>query len=256
MHVTWANQSIAHNTLTVDEVAQEPQGTSLSVFAAERGDQRVFGVLRLFHAGNLLRAVRATCDTAYPGVSMDRTLCLVGRYVLDVFRARSDADHTYDLAFHGRGDVGTKAPLKPAEALTAHGYAHLTRVRRGMPGEPLFRADFRAGERSLLLMQAQPAGGEVILAKDPDRGTPTSCCIARRRGKDTLYVTVLEPYTSAPTVRGISVESGDAAVTVSVEHASGKDVFTLANAVDGRITLRRIDAAGQARSEQTGPGSQ
>ncbi|HOQ27408.1 MAG TPA: heparinase II/III family protein [Armatimonadota bacterium] len=255
MHVTWANQSIAHNTLTVDEVAQEPQGTSLSVFAAERGDQRVFGVLRLFHPGNLLRAARATCDTAYPGVSMDRTLCLVGSYVLDVFRARSDAEHTYDLAFHGLGDVSTEAPLKPAETFTATGYAHLTRVRRGVPGGSSFRADFRAGERALLLMQAQPAGAEVILAKDPDRGTPTSCCIARRRGKNALYVTVLEPYTSAPTVRNLSVESGDSAVTVTVEHASGKDLFALENALDGRITLRRIDATGQARSEQTGPGS-
>ena len=104
-------------------------------------------------------------------------------------------------------------------------------------------------------MQAQPAGAEVILAKDPDRGTPTSCCIARRRGKNALYVTVLEPYTSAPTVRNLSVESGDSAVTVTVEHASGKDLFALENALDGRITLRRIDATGQARSEQTGPGS-
>ncbi len=51
MHLTWANQSIAHNTLTVDEVAQAPQGKSKSIWAGERGDQRVFGVLRLFHPG-------------------------------------------------------------------------------------------------------------------------------------------------------------------------------------------------------------
>ncbi len=50
-HLTWANQTVAHNTMVVDEISQQPQGESKSIWAAERGTQRVFGVLRTFHPG-------------------------------------------------------------------------------------------------------------------------------------------------------------------------------------------------------------
>lgn len=251
MHVTWANQTIAHNTLTVDEVSQEPQGTSTGVFQAEKGDQRVFGVLRLFHPGTRAKVVRATCDTAYEGVTMDRTLCVVGPYVLDLFRARSDQEHTYDLALHGPGEVRSEASLALVKGpLAARGYNHLTQVRQGQPPAGTFRADFRREKNALLLLQAHPAGGEILLARDPARGAATSACIARRRGREAVYVTVLEPYADAPTVRALSTTQEGDRLTVVVEHANGTDTFSLADAVDGPVVIRRTGADGQPIFEE------
>jgi len=239
-HVTWARQTIAHNTLCVDEVSQEPQKQSTATFAGEKGDQRVYGVLRQFEQGGRLKAVRATCDTIYDGVHVDRTLCLVGSYLVDVMRVTADAEHTFDLPLHGPGSVSTQAVLgaveeRPFEAL---GYRHLTAVRRGPVPGGLFRADFTRDGRHLLLLQVAPEGAEVILAEDPARGNDprTSCCISRRRGKATTYVTVLQPYRSEPTVQLLSVE-GEGDLTVKVTTNVGEDVLALPEALDGEVRL-------------------
>lgn len=253
MHLTWANQTIAHNTLTVDEVAQEPQGMSESIFASERGEQRVFGVLRMLHAGAHMKAVRATTDTAYPGVVMDRTLCLVGPYALDVFRVRAQQERLLDLALHGLGEVSTQASLEARGdgVFEARGYAHLTEVRQGRPPAGMFRADFREGERAVQVLQVQPEGGEVILARTPTRGGSRSVFIARRHAAEATFVTVLEPYTSQPAVAGLEAEAAEGVVTVTVRHAGGTDRFALDDALDGAVRLVRLDAAGAVRAEET-----
>lgn len=253
VQLTWANQTIAHNTVTVDEVAQEPQGMSDSIFAAERGDQRVFGVLRMFHPGDQMKAVRATTDTAYPGVMLDRTLCLVGPYALDVFRVSAGDERLLDLALHGLGEVSTQADLEARgdDVFEARGYAHLADVRQGRPPAGMFRADFREGERAVQVLHVQPEGGEVILARTPTRGGPRSVLIVRRHAAEATFVTVLEPYTAQPTVGVVEAEAADGVMTVTVRHAGGTDRFALDNALDGAVRLWRLDAAGAVRAEET-----
>lgn len=246
MHLTWANTTIAHNTMTVDETSQQPQDNSRSIWAGERGSQRVFGVLRLFHSGKHLKAVRATCDTAYPGVMLDRTLCLVGPYVLDVFRVSSSTEHTLDWAFHGLGKVssGEKLEALVKTPFTTRGYSHLTQVRRGFPEAGTVRARFSTKGASLLLLHVQPAGGEIALAEDPARSpsSATSCFIARRRGRDAVFVSLLEPFTAEPTVRRVAASGRQGAVAVVVQYEGGEDRFTLADAVDGTVTVSREGA--------------
>ena len=257
MHLTWANQTVAHNTLTVDEISQQPQGTSKSIFAGERGSQRVFGVLRLFHPGERLKAVRATCDNAYPGVAMDRTLCLVGDYVLDVFRVSSDADHTYDLALHGPGRVTADAPTEALEPnpFEAMGYSHLTDLRRATPHTPTFHATFSHGSRSVSALHVTPQDAEVFLAKDPDRGAPVSSMLSRRRGKTATYVTVLEPCSGDPSVLSLATGRSGESLTVSVKAAAHEDRFRLQDAVEGSIHVERRDAEGHEQwQEETSAG--
>ena len=241
MHLTWANTTIAHNTVAVDETSQQPQGNSRSIWAGERGSQRVFGVLRLFHSGRHMKAARATCDTAYPGVGLDRTLCLVGGYVLDVFRVSSSEEHTFDWAFHGLGNVSTSAELEPvAKApLSARGYSHLTQIRRGSPEAGTVRARFATKRGSLQLLHLQPGVGEIILAKDPARSpsSATSCFVARRQGRNALFVSVLEPFPAQPTVRSVAMFDRDETIEVIVLREDGEDRFMLPDAVDGTVTV-------------------
>ena len=251
MHLTWANQTIAHNTLTVDEVAQNPQGMSDRIWTGE-GDTRVFGVQHLFDPGERLKAARFTCDTAYDGVTMDRTVCLVGGppgsgYLVDVFSATSADEHLYDLPLHGPGAVAVDAPMEalPEGALSARGYAHLANARAAQAPE-LLRATFQRDETSLLMLQAPPEGAQVIAAEDPVRSgnAPTSCVISRVRGREATWVSVLEPFAGAPAITDLSVEETDDGLRVVVTHDGGADELTVPEDEGTAVVLRQM-AAGE-----------
>lgn len=257
MHLTWANQTIAHNTLTVDETAQRPQGTSDSIWASEaRQDHRVSGDLALFHPGKALKVVRTRCDTAYPGVEMDRTLCLVGPYVLDVFRCRSRENHTYDLAFHGEGKLDTGGPL-PGETpvrFTKRGYAHLKDVRRVGFESGVAKADFLCGEKKSVRMSAVSPGpgAELYLAQAPVKGSgERSTVFVRQRGRDAIFVSVLEPHRGGPEATGVAVRRESQALVVEVERVEGIDRFTLEDALSGSVSLERQDKAGKKVAGET-----
>lgn len=237
MHLTWANQTIAHNTLTVDEVSQYPQGSSNSIWASER-EHEVTGVLRRYQSDDHLRLVRVTCDTAYAGVLMDRTLILADRYLLDVFRATSDEEHTYDLALHGVGEITTDFATEAAPQgwLSARGYSHLTGVRRS-PAPDLLRARFHDADGGTLVLQRPPMGATAITAADPVRRgeAPTSVLISRCQGSAATWVTVVEPYTGAPTVTGLQVERTAEGVGITVTHAEGAERYEVADDPDGAV---------------------
>ncbi len=255
MHLTWANQTIAHNTLTVDEVAQNPQGMSDSIWAGE-GDTRVFGEQHLFHPGEHLNAARFTCDTAYDGVSMERGVYLVGEYLVDIFRATSADQHLYDLPLHGPGQVTVDAALQalPEGALTARGYEHLANVRACAAPE-LLRATFSGEEGALLMLQRPPQGAQVIAAEDPRKsGSRTPCVISRVEGTEATWVSVLEPFADEPTVTDLSVAREGENLLVRVTHREGADELTVPTAVDRPVILRRMGQDGEGVAEEVAEG--
>jgi len=132
----------------------------------------------------------------------------------------------------------------------------LTAIRRGTPPAGTFQADFTEGENSLRLLQVQPDGGELILAKDPKKKADTSVCIARRRATASRWVTVLEPHKGTPRVTAVSAGEEDGALIVTVTHRDGLDTFTIDADPDGEIELVREGPAGAVIvSEQARAGS-
>jgi hypothetical protein len=238
---------VAHNTVSLDEVAQAPQGVSKSIWAGEGADRRVSGTLRLFHSGRHLKAVRATCDSAYPGTVLDRTVCLVEPYLLDVYRVSSAEEHTIDLPLHGRGELtadGTVVAVResPFKGL---GYDHLQGLRQARP-ETLVRARFTDGERQLNVLQNIPEGGEVFLARDPSKGTEvTSCLLARRRGRTAQFVTVLSAVKGGEPVRDVVAREIKGETWVEIAHSQGTDRLVLPHRLDGAIRLERLDRSGK-----------
>lgn len=248
MHVTWANQTMAHNTLTVDEVAQWPQLTSDKVWVGESGDRRAFGVLRLFHAGKLFQAVRATCDTVYDGVMMDRSLALRPYGLIDVFRATAEQEHTYDLALHGEGKF-SELEGNPAESripqpakLTGSpfhglGYNHLQNLR-GLEPQTTFRATFTTGDKHVQVRGATLLPGRVYFADDPAKGNhATACILARQQGRSGTWVSVIAPYRDTVPVNDLAVRALDGGLLVTVTHAGGTDRLVFPDALDGSIKL-------------------
>jgi hypothetical protein len=120
---SWCKQSIAHNTVTVDEKSQNP----------------ATGYCAWFGVNPKVQAACVGTDDAYGGIRLERMVGLTDRYILDCYRAVSDHQHTYDWALHIRG----QSPLTPDfSALkmglgTGDGYPHLEKVftRKGLsPG--------------------------------------------------------------------------------------------------------------------------
>jgi hypothetical protein len=183
----WHWTTLSHNTLTVDETSQRYMGHWPHNQPA-RADQTVYGP-----AGNM-GVERAWSDSAYPGVTMDRSICLTGEYVADLFGAFSDTPHTYDLAWHIRGEPSSDLPFadQPFPEPAPNGYNAFTRVRRAAPISDPWSVAFGSGSRSARLTVAGGRATEPILGEggvyadwEGSRGTlslaPTSSAAITRR---------------------------------------------------------------------------
>ncbi|MFQ5809223.1 MAG: heparinase II/III family protein, partial [Armatimonadota bacterium] len=114
-HRDWTRPSIAHWTLSVDMHEQAP----------------TTGKLLAFYDAGRVKVMRGVSDGAYAGVGLDRTLVQMPGYIADIYRAWSNAEHTYDypLCFRGTLDAmdGVKPRgLKPLGPPTTRGYKHIT----------------------------------------------------------------------------------------------------------------------------------
>ncbi|MGD1844681.1 MAG: heparinase II/III family protein, partial [Salibacteraceae bacterium] len=132
----YAQTTIAHNTLVVDQMPQH--GGKVKVADAAHPWQ----VFEYFSDG--IQAVAAADTTAYPGVALQRTVALVQveqhTFLIDIYQARSAQMHTYDLPFHYHTQRIHLSPEVPqATALLqplgeAQGYQYLWHLGTGEPG--------------------------------------------------------------------------------------------------------------------------
>ena len=126
---SWAKQTIAHNALVVDE-------RSHFDFDEVEADKHAPAQLYYSDAPGL-QVSSASIDTAYPGVTMTRTLVmpsvpgLENPLVLDLVRAESETSHLYDLPVHFNGhimehDLQAESFVAARPVLgTDHGYQHI-----------------------------------------------------------------------------------------------------------------------------------
>lgn len=99
----FAKQTIAHNTLVVDETSHFEGDT-------ETGNKHA-PKLGVFANNDNLKITTAEIDTAYADVSLRRTMAMVRDdafsrpIVIDLSKAQSNAAHQYDLPFHYNGQL-------------------------------------------------------------------------------------------------------------------------------------------------------
>jgi hypothetical protein len=126
---TWAKQTIAHNTLTVDQTSNFKANADLA--------QQSSGQVSYFKSDKDLQVFSAKESHAYPGVEMSRTTALLKvqelkkPLLIDIFRVNSEKAHQYDLPFWYKGhlvDVSpkTKNHTDQLKSLgSKYGYEHL-----------------------------------------------------------------------------------------------------------------------------------
>jgi hypothetical protein len=115
-HNTWDKQTVAHNTVVVDETTQ----------------REAAGKLLWSWFGDRFQTAAADAGPAYAGARLRRAFYLSPDYVLDVFDVESTdgAEHSFDWVYHNNGAIETALPLESYSAFPQkHGYQHLTNNR-------------------------------------------------------------------------------------------------------------------------------
>lgn len=264
---TYAMQTIAHNTVVVDERSQNN--------GDEKVDERAWPERHFFEGGSpTVQAMSARTDRHYAGVAMQRTMLLVRDarlpypVVVDLFRLGSGTMHTYDWPMHFRGqliasNVKYEAATRALEPLgTAFGYEHLWREASGRT-DSLVQVTWLDGGRYYSVTSSASPGTQLVFART-GAGDPNFNLIAepmlllRRRAADHLFASVIEPHgffsepqerseQARPRIRDVRVLASTAQGSVVEIVGEGGVQWTVmvTNEAASTTAVHRLSAAGQ-----------
>ena len=206
--VGWTRNSVSHNTLIVDE--GETRNAELTALRHEFSPEVKFLV--------------SSADGVFEGVDQTRALLLTKEYLLDVVHANSPVPHTYDYVLHsfGRAEPEKTDAFEPTKALMKR-YWLIDNQKAMTTGEPWmldFVIEEKPGARNghygrewyehkaklRLRMAGEPQtlvvhgvwGNELArLVSEQRKGAnldQLATVVARRAGRDALFVASHEPY--------------------------------------------------------------
>ncbi|PXV68751.1 alginate lyase [Dysgonomonas alginatilytica] len=199
----WAKQTIAHNTLTVNETSH--YDGKLKV--AEKYAPTITG----FVDKENYKEVSATEENAYEGVKMERNLIMVkpegakNPLIVDVFKVKSMTEHQYDLSYYFAGqlmstDYEYDAFTTSREPLgTKEGYQYLWKEALGKSKKSSASMTFLNDSRFYTITTSTNPETSLFLnrigANDPSfnlRNEPSF--MLRDRSKDRTFLTIIEPH--------------------------------------------------------------
>ena len=250
---TWYRQTIAHNTIVVNETKQGWGN----------------GYLRYFGESPGIKVVSGSADKVYGGVKLTRTEILIGDYFLDIFDTSAPDARTYDLPYHGFGTVtveGVELAKQPID-LFGHkpgiqGYDQLSEVKKGETDnnwQAIFRRD---NEQGMALRVLGEEGSSVYSAMTPGLNgsydTRLPMVMNRRVAANTRFASLLEVFKGQPRVTAFSsvtdtdiyvVNIGDEKHTITADIAQSRPSSSPAPARSSpqgsRRMIRRCCAAGR-----------
>ncbi|MDP3746471.1 MAG: alginate lyase family protein [Phenylobacterium sp.] len=203
-NTSWAKQTIAHNTLVVNETSQF--GGKLA-----RAEQKAPRQLHFSGEGDT-RVSTAEMAGAYEGVVFRRTLAqlsvdgLEGPVVVDLLRVRGSAPARYDLPLHYAGsliEIGFPLNSHPVERPVlgaGHGYQHLWVDAEGAPEAANAAVTWLLNGRFYTYRFLPQPGARAILAEsganDPRFNLRREPVLIQRvdGAADVTFVGVLEPH--------------------------------------------------------------
>ncbi len=152
--------------------------------------------------------MQASVDHAYTGVNLKRSLYLGDNYLIVHDRIHSSRFHTYDWVYHNYGNLISSLSLKslPKSPGNGNGYEYLESLQQTMTNDSWQTTWQRHPFNVRLTMLGSP-NTQVITAQGP--GMPLSerlpMVIARRKGTQTGYITVLEWYEKQPILQSLTL---------------------------------------------------
>jgi len=234
-HDTWDRSTVAHNTVVVDERSQD----------------KATGKLIQWQADSEFTAVEVDAGPVYAGILLRRRVIMTPRYILEITTADATdgADHTFDWVYHNFGKQELLLAAKPWSGFTAHdGYQHLTANHISKPTadwEDVFRmpASDGSADRGMHIWMLGDVGSKGMPGLDtqvmtgfglgPDLNTPVPYVMARRQGRSTQFIALMEPFSEHPTIHAFARVSGNSPLRskYTVEGSGWKDVITVGDRV-------------------------
>jgi hypothetical protein len=202
---SYAQQSVAHNTVIVDEASH---------FGADWKEGEKFNPTLLFSdisKPNEIQIVSAVENNAYPDVAMQRTVAMVGGdtpFIIDVYALRSPKKHKYDLNFMYSGHImETNYEYVPATTSlgilgTANGYQHLWKLSEAKANDGVSKFTWLNDTRFYTISTLTDATAKLVFTKvganDPKFNLRNeSGYMVRTENKDNYtFVNVIEPHGS------------------------------------------------------------
>ncbi len=274
---TWAKQTIAHNTLVVDEKTQfNGKLKTASLTSAEPW---------FFNADNPnVKVMSAKENYAYDGMNVQRTVALIQdgeeiehSIVLDVLKVKADSKHNYDLPFHYLGqfmdsNIDYEASTESKSALgNDQGYQHLWLEGKASASDKLNKMVWLNDGRFYSILNETQKGDEILYtrlgANDPEfslRNEP-SIIVRRKNAASTVLVSAIEVHGSKHPVTEVvenlrgnleSVETlcdNDNYTVVQMNFTSGnKRVLVVCNTENDQLKEHQIDC-GEKQYKWQGP---
>lgn len=263
-NTTWAKQTVAHNTVVMNE--RSHFGGELDI-AEKAWPEQLWTAL-----GGDTQIATARMTGAYPGVTMTRTLALVRDpafpfgLVIDLLRAKGPQAARWDLPLHYAGqliehtfDLQSRTAERPVLG-TGHGYQHLWLDAVGRPSSDGARLTWLENERFYSFSFLPPAGAQALLvesgANDPKFNLRREPALIQRvdGAAEVVFAGVLEPHGAidgaAETVVGSHSNVG------KLERFSGADadVIVVADRRGRRLSLGVSTSADPNRTHRVAGG--
>ncbi|WP_299715856.1 alginate lyase family protein [uncultured Tenacibaculum sp.] len=214
---TWAKQTIAHNTIVVDESSQFKGKYKAS--SKHHAEKYLFDV-----KNEKVQVVSAKENNAYEGVQLHRTMLMVSDttlttpFVIDITKVTSEAEHTYDLPLYYFGqkidsnlDVTSFSEIKPLGK--KHGYQHLWKEASGNSDKELTQLTWLHNQRFYTLSSISTNKDEFIFgrigANDPNFNLRRDPVFIQRKTNesDALFVNILESHGKYDPVSESSIQA-------------------------------------------------
>ncbi len=201
---TWAKQSIAHNTIVINETSHY----NGDIRIGEQHHPDLFN----FHGTGDVQVVSAKDTNAYPDSKLHRTMVLVKAeefrqpILIDVFKASTPTKSQFDLPVWFQGHL-LQTNFDYQSATTSlhtmgdgHGYQHLWKEAVGQPTEDHAQINWFSNGKFYSLTSAVGTDDELIFARlganDPEfnlRHDPTFI-IRKKDQQQVTFVSIIEPH--------------------------------------------------------------
>ena len=245
---TWAKQSIAHNTVVINETSHYNGDIKIG--------EKYHPDLFYFHGEGEVQVVSAKSQHAYPDTELHRTLVLVNDeqfshpILIDVFKASSDTPKRFDLPVWFQGHLlqtnfEYESKLNALECLgDGHGYQHIWKEAAGNAADGNAHINWFSNQKFYSMISAVKPGDDLIFARlganDPNfnlRHDP-AFIIRKKDQKEATFVSIIEPHGAYDPVTELSEQPFTSLEEVSVLHDDkGYTVIQFSNKAGESWTL-------------------
>ncbi|XQW87019.1 heparinase II/III domain-containing protein [Thalassotalea piscium] len=239
---TWAKQTIAHNTLVVDE--QSHFNAKTEVGNANHPQ------LLFFDKNENVTISSAKIDSAYKGVSLKRTIALIKlpsdeskalaqSFVVDIFDVKSTKKHQYDLPVHYKGhlidtnfDLDTQLTRLPVLG-KKNGYQHLWLKAQAKPQSGLSQITWLNSNGRFYTNSSISDGDSSFIFTQIGANDPLfnlrneNAFIRRSQSKNHTFVSVLEPHGEYNPSKEFTVEAVSKIQKLSHQQDNNIDILEI-----------------------------